>query len=402
LGEGLMLALQLAINGILLGGLYVLIAQSLNLIFGVMGIVNLAHGAFIMVAGLFTYWFATKSGLSPLFVLPLAFVAMGLAGALVERFLVEPLMRRERRADLASLMMTFGLSFVLVQLALNLWSPDFVSVPDLQSSYQLLGLNFDAALLISSVFAAAISAALYVWRNYTVSGKSLLAASQSPTGALCCGIDVGRVRLVAFLLTAFFARSGFGLDAMSLNEDKTAAAASGVPATRVKVIAFALSALLPAAAGGLVAWNRSYLDPSSAFDPTLDLETIVFVLFGGIGTLWGPLFGATVLMLVGEELLVTLPHFELALYGLVVILTALAFPGGIVGLCNRFGYLRRPLVLAPAVLPTGEPPQRRPPAARRSWRKRSRCFRCCENAFAREPARFRAVSSRCWRSPAPS
>ncbi len=193
-----MLLLQLLVNGILLGGLYVLIAQSLNLIFGVMGIVNLAHGGFIVLAGLFTYWFATTSGLSPLFVLPLAFVAMGLAGALIERFLVEPLMLRERRADLASLMLTFGLSFVLVQLALNLWGSDFVSVPYLQSSYRFRGLNFDAALSISGVFAAVISASLYVWLNYTLSGKSLLAASQSPTGALSCGIDVGRVRMVAF------------------------------------------------------------------------------------------------------------------------------------------------------------------------------------------------------------
>src|SRR5579875_3281005 len=192
-----MLALQLAINGILLGGLYVLLAQSLNLIFGVMGVVNLAHGGFIVVAGLFTYWFTIRSGVSPLVVLPMAFIAIG---ALVQRFLIEPLMRFGSRAELLSLMITFGLSYLLVDLALQLWGADFVSVPYLQSSWTVAGLAFNQALVIAGIFAAFISAALYAWLNLTLSGKALLAASQSPVGAICCGIDVGRVRLVAFAL----------------------------------------------------------------------------------------------------------------------------------------------------------------------------------------------------------
>ncbi|HVH76965.1 MAG TPA: branched-chain amino acid ABC transporter permease [Stellaceae bacterium] len=203
-----MLALQLAVNGVLLGGLYVLVAQSLNLIFGVMGVVNLAHGALIVVAGLFTYWFATHTGLNPLWVLPIAFLAMGAAGAVLQRVLVEPLMRHGRRAELLSLMVTFGLSYVMIDLALQLWGADFVSVPYLQSSLSFAGLAFNKALLISGAFAAAISAALYGWLNYTGSGKALLAASQSPTGAICCGIDVGRVRLLSFAL-------GVGLAAAS-------------------------------------------------------------------------------------------------------------------------------------------------------------------------------------------
>jgi len=193
-----MLGLQLVVNGILLGGLYVLIAQSLNLIFGVMGVVNLAHGSFIVVAGLFTYWFAVHTGASPLLVLPIAFVAMGLAGAVLQRVLIEPLMRHGRKAELLSLMVTFGLSYVLVELALQLFGSNFVSVPYLQSSWTAFGLDFDKALLIAGGFAALISALLYGWLTRTHSGKSLLAAAQSPTGALCCGIDVGRVRMVAF------------------------------------------------------------------------------------------------------------------------------------------------------------------------------------------------------------
>jgi len=195
-----------------------------------------------------------------------------------------------------------------------------------------------------------------IFNNWNFAGASLGLSLPAALTPLAVYGGMALVAAAAFACNAFFVHSGFGLDAMSLNEDEAAAVAFGVPATRVKVIAFALSAIFPALVGGLVAWNRSYIDPTSAFKPSLDLETVVFVLFGGIGTLWGPLLGAAVLMMIGEELLVYLPNFELALFGGVVILTVLVLPGGLVGLANRFGWLRRPPVLAPAALPEGAPP----------------------------------------------
>jgi branched-chain amino acid transport system permease protein len=125
---------------------------------------------------------------------------------------------------------------------------------------------------------------------------------------------------------------------------------------RVKAAVFVLSAVLPAVAGGLVAWNRSYIDPSSAFDPTIDLQTVVFVLFGGIATLWGPLIGTCVLMLLGEQFLVHFPELELALFGGLVIIIVLVLPGGLVALANRFGWLLPPVILGPRALPAGKPP----------------------------------------------
>lgn len=203
-----MLALQILVNGLLLGGLYVLIAQSLNLIFGVMGVVNLAHGAFIVVAGLFTYWFASSTGINPLAVLPFVFIVMGLVGAGLQPLLVEPLMKMGRaKAELLSLMVTFGLDYVLVEVALQVWGSSFVSVPYLQSSWKFAGLDFSQALVVSGLFAALVSAVLYWWLNRTDSGKSLLAASQSETGAICCGIDVKRVRMLAFALGVALAAS---------------------------------------------------------------------------------------------------------------------------------------------------------------------------------------------------
>jgi hypothetical protein len=69
-------------------------------------------------------------------------------------------------------------------------------------------------------------------------------------------------------------------------------------------------------------------DPVSAFDPALDLQTVVFVLFGGIGTVWGPLVGTVVLSLLGEEFLVYFPDLELALFGALVIAVVLVLPAG--------------------------------------------------------------------------
>jgi len=168
--------------------------------------------------------------------------------------------------------------------------------------------------------------------------------------------------LFAFGLNAFYTRSGLGLSAMGVRDDEGAAAALGVDTGRVKILTFVLSALAPAAVGGLVAWNRSFIDPPSAFDPTLDLQLVVFTLFGGIGTLWGPLLGTLVLMLVGEQLWAYVPELQLALYGGLVILVVLAFPGGMVGLANRFRWLERRSILAPRAFPAAIVPPPAPPA----------------------------------------
>jgi branched-chain amino acid transport system permease protein len=157
--------------------------------------------------------------------------------------------------------------------------------------------------------------------------------------------------LLAFAFNAYLLHSGWGLNAMGVRDDEVAASAIGVPTARIKTIVFILSALAPAIVGGLVAWNRSFLDPPSAFDPTVDLQVVVFALFGGIGTLWGPALGSAILMALGEEFWAYLPDLQLALYGVLVIAVVLAFPGGVVGIANRFGWLKRKPVLAPKVFP---------------------------------------------------
>ncbi|MGH7098974.1 MAG: branched-chain amino acid ABC transporter permease [Stellaceae bacterium] len=195
----MMLALQLLCDGILLGGTYVLLAQSLNLIFGVMGVVNLAHGSFIVLAGLFTVWFAAHAAVSPLIAIPIAFVILVGVGALLQPVLLEPLMGLgAQQAELLSLMLTFGLDYVLIELGLQVFGSNYVSLPYLQSTFTVGGVTIGKSLLVSGVFAGVLALLLSLWLNHTSFGKTLLAASQSEVGSLSVGINVRLVRLVAF------------------------------------------------------------------------------------------------------------------------------------------------------------------------------------------------------------
>lgn len=204
-----MLLLQLLVNGILLGGTYLLLAQGLNLIFGVMGVVNLAHGAIITLAGLFTFWFATTTGHSPLLVLPVAFLVMLGVGLVLQRVLIEPTVAAGRKAELLSLMVTFGLSYVLVEGGLDIFGSQYVSLPNLQTTWSIGGLTVNEALVASGLLGAMISGVLQIWLQRTPSGKALLATSQNQIGALSCGIDVRRVRAAAFAVgSALAAASG--------------------------------------------------------------------------------------------------------------------------------------------------------------------------------------------------
>ena len=96
-------------------------------------------------------------------------------------------------------MITFGLNYVLIELALQVWGSDYVSLPYLQSTWAIGGVILSKALVTPECSLRALPLCFFGLTD-TLFGKTLLAASQSPTGAVCCGIDVGRVRLMAFAL----------------------------------------------------------------------------------------------------------------------------------------------------------------------------------------------------------
>lgn len=178
--------------------------------------------------------------------------------------------------------------------------------------------------------------------SFTGGSTGLIIPGTSATNLVLT--TVVAIAALAFALNAFMARSAFGLQAKAIRDDEQVAQAMGVATTRVKVTAFALSAVLPAAVGGVIAYNRAFIDHSTVFDSSMDLQVIVFVLAGGIGTLWGPLVGAVVLTVASDQLSKAMPDYQLALFGLLVILVTILMPGGVVSALNRFGWLRRDIV----------------------------------------------------------
>ncbi|HZU17454.1 MAG TPA: branched-chain amino acid ABC transporter ATP-binding protein/permease [Candidatus Dormibacteraeota bacterium] len=190
--------------------------------------------------------------------------------------------------------------------------------------------------------------------SFAGGGQGLILPGQLTARAVYA--ETVAVAILAFLLNLYYSRSALGLKAMAIRDDEEAAAAMGVHTTRVKIVTFVLSAIPPAVVAGLVAWNRSYLDPPSMFDPSVDFQAILFSLLGGMGTLWGPALGTVILELVGEQIWAQFPEFQLGLFGLLVVLIVVFFPGGIVSVLRRAGWLRRPVIMAPSTLPEGSPP----------------------------------------------
>jgi branched-chain amino acid transport system permease protein len=141
------------------------------------------------------------------------------------------------------------------------------------------------------------------------------------------------------LLTYRLDNSRFGLQLLAIREDEDAAEALGVKTTRLKVLAFVLSAVAPGACGGLYAVYLSFIDPPTAFSPATELTTIAMVLFGGLGTVLGPLLGAVVLSILYEVLWARLPQIYLGAVGVAIAAVILLMPRGVIPLVTRRGWL---------------------------------------------------------------
>jgi branched-chain amino acid transport system permease protein len=136
-------------------------------------------------------------------------------------------------------------------------------------------------------------------------------------------------------------RSAFGLRLQAIREDELAAEAMGVDTTRVKLAAFMISAVFPAVAGGLYAWRLSYIDPASAFPGQYEMQTILMTIFGGAGTVWGPLLGGVALSVMGEVIWARFAEIHLLLFGSLIILVLLFMPEGMIPLVRRLVARRR-------------------------------------------------------------
>ena len=189
--------LQVILSGLLLGGVYALFAAGLNMIFGVMRVINLAHGELMMIGAYITFFLFSQAGVNPLLSIPLSAVALLVLGVLLQFTLVE---RVVNQPLLSSLLLTFGLSTLMMGIALNLWTSNFRSVAwsPLTGSWDVAGLAVSKSRLVAFAIALLVTGATYLFLKKSTFGKAIRATSQHAEVAQICGIDVRRVRLVTF------------------------------------------------------------------------------------------------------------------------------------------------------------------------------------------------------------
>jgi branched-chain amino acid transport system permease protein len=273
------------VQGVLLGGLYAIFACGLSLMFGVMRIINLAHGD-LAVTGAFLVWiFAHDVHVSPFVALVPVLAAMAVAGYLLQRGMLE---RSLRSGVLVPLLTTFGLAIVLQNVLLEIFSPDTKSLDvgaldtaswRITSQLALPGLG----LLVFGI-AVALLGGLQLFLSRTPAGRAMRATAQDPDTAELVGIDSRRVY------------------------------------ARATALAIATAAL----AGAFFAM-RSTFDPSAG--PTQLIYAFEAVVIGGFGSLWGTLVGGVVLgvaQTIGAQID---PQYSI-LAGHLVFLAVLASPRG--------------------------------------------------------------------------
>ena len=177
--------LQLLLFGVVWGGLYALIATGLNVIYGVMKILNIAHGELMMLGAYMTFWLFTLWSVSPLISLPLAAVAMFLFGIVIQKALIDPLVAHNLSMgefENATLIVFFAVLLILQNAALLLWSADYRVVSYATSPVHIGPLSVAANRLIVVLVALLVSALMYVGLQAILPVRSMSSRPRSD----CC------------------------------------------------------------------------------------------------------------------------------------------------------------------------------------------------------------------------
>jgi branched-chain amino acid transport system permease protein len=194
---------QILVDGVLLGGLYGLMALGMALVWGVLNIVNLAHGAFIMLGGYLVFFLFT-AGVDPLAALPVAMLAMFLFGYVIQRGLLNLIVRS---ALLNTLLFTFGLDVVLTYLAQLLFSADYrtINPPYAGANFALAGVTIPVGRLIAFAIAVVLAVLLYLLIQRTRLGRAIRATAQNLDAARLYGVSPAHIYAITFGIGAALA-----------------------------------------------------------------------------------------------------------------------------------------------------------------------------------------------------
>ncbi len=279
------------ISGLVMGGIYALIAAGLGLQYGVGRVLNVSHGEFIMMGAFGAWTLFTFFGISPLLSLAICGPVLFAVGFFVHRTLFQYLRGRsesiEAFAD-SSLLASFGLLFIVQNVALLIWGADIRAYTYLDSSVTILGAVFAANRLVALLFAVIITGGFYLFLTRTRLGKAIRAAAEDPVTAQVMGVNIHRVL----------------------------------------AICFGLGALMAGFAGPLLSMIYE-------LQPTMGLEytviAIIVVVLGGLGSITGSLAGGFILGIVGSIVTYFDAGLSLIAYYVIFILMLLFRPTGILG-----------------------------------------------------------------------
>jgi branched-chain amino acid transport system permease protein len=192
---------ELLAGGLITGGIYALVAIGLNLQYGLMRIMNISHGEFLMLGAFLTWWAHQALGISPLLFLPVAFVALMALGMAVLWLCFRQVAARAPNVEVfeaRSLMVGFGLMFFVQNAALLIWGGDLRGYEYLAQPVQFGEMRFTANKLVLFGVALALSFALIALLRLTLLGKAVRALMQSPVGAQLVGINTRRLHPLMF------------------------------------------------------------------------------------------------------------------------------------------------------------------------------------------------------------
>jgi len=183
---------QLVISTLLLGGVYALIAVGLTIIFGVMRVVNFAHGEFLMLGMYLAFWAFTLLGFDPYLTLVLSLPVWLAVGWASYRAVMGPVVNASHNVQVFT---TVGLSIVLQNLALVLWTADvrFVRTAYYAVVVRIGGAAFNVAQIVAFGIAVALTAALFAFMRWSYTGKIMRATAQDRQASALMGIDTDRV-----------------------------------------------------------------------------------------------------------------------------------------------------------------------------------------------------------------
>jgi len=282
------LILQVLLNGIFLGAIYANIAVGFSLAWGVMDVINVAHGTMIVIGSFVTFFLFRSIGLDPFLTIPVSMAVLFVVGYYTQKYLLNFVVKV---GVFLSLILTFGLDLVLINVILLIFTGDYRSVTPSYSgtNFQVGNINIPYIRLATLGICVLLSVALQLYLTKTRTGNAIRATSQNRQAAEIVGVNVAKVYSITL----------------------------------------AISAALAGACGSLISMVQSFTPFEGGF---FIMKAFIICVLGGLGNVMGAIIGGLILGLVetmGARVLGT--GFQEAISAIIMILVLIFMPKGIVG-----------------------------------------------------------------------